>query len=452
MKLKRFEALNLQEALGAVKAELGSDAVIISTRRINKGSKFFGLLGQSMIEVTAAVDRNIPLRGKEASAQERARVDIPESKESGNDHSWYEPPNGSGEGASSTFGEHLRVATLPDPVAQQLAALREEMKGLLEGKPKVEVLIESLRQELQTIRACIGEALADRTAQRATSLPGDMATYYEALVSAGVTPDLGYGLVRSVVETLGSSGLANKEVVAEMLRDRMEQVVPVSGPLVTPGGLQKVVMLVGPTGVGKTTTVAKLASQFTQGPTKVETVVVTLDTYRVAAVEQLRVYARILKVPVEVAVTPEELATCVARHRDARLILVDTAGRSPRDPSGRQELAAIAQQKVTVETHLVLAAPTERAVQQEVVRRYSAIPIHRLLFTKLDEARQTGTLFDLIHHAGLPVSYLSAGQRVPEDLEQATSNAILDRMNVFDTWKDMSKRKTPVEVGVGSSG
>ena len=449
MKLKRFEALNLQEALAAVKAELGSDAVIISTRRINKGSKFFGLLSQSMIEVTAAVDRSIPLRGKEASAQERTRIDIPESKESGNDQSWYEPPNGSGEGASSTFGEHLRVATLPDPVAQQLAALREEMKGLLEGKPKVEVLIESLRQELETIRACIGEALADRTTQRATSLPGDMATYYEALVSAGVTPDLAYGLVRSVVETLGSSGLANKEVVAEMLRDRMEQVVPVSGPLVLPGGLQKVVMLVGPTGVGKTTTVAKLASQFTQGPTKVKTVVVTLDTYRVAAVEQLRVYARILKVPVEVAVTPEELATCVARHRDARLILVDTAGRSPQDPSGRQELAAIAQQKITVETHLVLAAPTERTVQQEVVRRYSAIPIHRLLFTKLDEARQTGTLFDLIHHAGLPVSYLSAGQRVPEDLEQATSNAILDRMNVFDTWKGMSKRKKPAEVEVG---
>lgn len=449
MKLKRFEALNLQEALAAVKAELGSDAVIISTRRINKGSKFFGLLSQSMIEVTAAVDRSIPLRGKEASAQERTRIDIPESKESGNDQSWYEPPNGSGEGASSTFGEHLRVATIPDPVAQQLAALREEMKGLLEGKPKVEVLIESLRQELETIRACIGEALADRTTRRATSLPGDMATYYEALVSAGVTPDLAYGLVRSVVETLGSSGLANKEVVAEMLRDRMEQVVPVSGPLVLPGGLQKVVMLVGPTGVGKTTTVAKLASQFTQGPTKVKTVVVTLDTYRVAAVEQLRVYARILKVPVEVAVTPEELATCVARHRDASLILVDTAGRSPQDPSGRQELAAIAQQKITVETHLVLAAPTERTVQQEVVRRYSAIPIHRLLFTKLDEARQTGTLFDLIHHAGLPVSYLSAGQRVPEDLEQATSNAILDRMNVFDTWKGMSKRKKPAEVEVG---
>jgi len=450
MKLKRFEALNLQEALGAVKAELGSDAVIISTRRINKGSKFFGLLSQSMIEVTAAVDRSIPLRGKEASAQERTRIDIPESKEPGNDQSWYEPPNGSGEGASSTFGEHLRVATIPDPVAQQLAALREEMKGLLEGKPKVEVLIESLRQELETIRACIGEALADRTTQRATSLPGDMATYYEALVSAGVTPDLAYGLVRSVVETLGSSGLANKEVVAEMLRDRMEQVVPVSGPLVLPGGLQKVVMLVGPTGVGKTTTVAKLASQFTQGPTKVKTVVVTLDTYRVAAVEQLRVYARILKVPVEVAVTPEELATCVARHRDARLILVDTAGRSPQDPSGRQELAAIAQQKITVETHLVLAAPTERAVQQEVVRRYSAIPIPAAQSMR----RRSGgdwmsrnpswrrSCCSWVRAVKSCTPEVAGRIRIP-------ANAILDRMNVFDTWKGMSKRKKPAEVEVG---
>ena len=434
MKLKRFEALTLQEALGAVKAELGSEAVIISTRRINKSGKLFGLLSQPMVEVTAAVDRPAKFverdrkrteEAQEVQRKEQAAAPIPVGRP------WYEPPTDSEGAVPTAFGEHLRVAALLDPVTQQLAALRDDLQALQSRNFDADMFKSSLKQELDSLRSFVGESLSDRGAQRLNSLPQEIRVFYERFVAAGISDNLTYGLVRAVAETLGTAGMSNPETVSDILRERMDQVVPVSGPLVVPGGLQKVVMLVGPTGVGKTTTIAKLASHFTHRPTPIKTVVVTLDTYRVAAVEQLRVYARILKVPVEVAVTPDELGPCIARHPDAGLVLVDTAGRSPNDMAGQEELLAISQQKMALETHLVLSAATDSLVQEEVVRRYNTIPIHRLLFTKLDEARQFGPMLNLIHQTGLPVSYLAAGQRVPEDLEEATSKALIDRIDVF---------------------
>ncbi|MEC4673218.1 MAG: flagellar biosynthesis protein FlhF [Nitrospirota bacterium] len=451
MKLKRFEALTLQEALGAVKAELGSEAVIISTRRINKAGKLFGLLSQPMVEVTAAVDR--PARFVERDRKKAEEVQETKAQEKDSvsmtaERPWYEPPSDATPPPIPPFGEHLRVAALIDPVSQQIAALREDLQMLQTKNIDVDVFRSSLKQELDSLRSFVGETLADRGSSRLASLPKELHMYYDSLVGAGVSENLAYSLVRAVMETLGASGASHRETVADMLRERMEQVVPVSGPLVTPGTLQKVVMLVGPTGVGKTTTVAKLASQFTHGENRVKTVVVTLDTYRVAAVEQLRIYARILKVPVEVAVTPTELAACIGRHQDAGLILVDTAGRSPNDTAGREELLSISQQKIALETHLVLSTPTDSLVQEEVIRRYNTIPIHRLLLTKLDEARQFGAMFNLIHQTGLPVSYLAAGQRVPEDLEEATSKAIVDRINICAEKGVMARDNTLAEVGV----
>jgi len=434
MKLKRFEALTLQEALGAVKAELGTEAVIISTRRVNKAGKLFGLLSQPMVEVTAAVDRPARFveRDRKRTADKEAALKLEEASPNQIvQRSWYEPPNEASPPSSPPFGEHLRVAALLDPVTQQIAALREDLQALQTKNFDADMLKSSLKQELDSLRSFVGETLAERGSYLLDSLPHELRPFYDGLVSSGISENLAYGLLRAVAETLGSSGAGHRDTVLDLLRERMEQVVPVAGPLVIPGALQKVVMLVGPTGVGKTTTVAKLASHFTHGSTRVKTVVVTLDTYRVAAVEQLRIYARILKVPVEVAVTPKELPACIARHPDAGLILVDTAGRSPQDMAGQEELLAISQQKIALETHLVLSAATDTLVQEEVIRRYNSIPIHRLLFTKLDEIRQFGSMCDLIHQTGLPVSYLAAGQRVPEDLEEATSKAIVDRLEVL---------------------
>jgi flagellar biosynthesis protein FlhF len=423
MKLKRFEALSLQEALQAVKAELGPEAVIVSSRRIQKAGGLFGLLSQSVIEVTAAVDRSMqtedaqPAVTIDRSLQALIKKQLPGARPS------VEQPKAKKE---PTFSEQLQVASVLDPVTQHLHDMKEEIQRLRESQKDPEQALGPLRQELEGLRIVVGEVLESQLHKRVEGLPGDVLGDYQKLVGHGVNPQLAHTVLRSVVETLGTVGLGNREAVHELMRERMEEALMVSNPSVSRQYGQKIMMLVGPTGVGKTTTIAKLAGLARQQDEHQKTVLITLDTYRVAAVEQLRVFAKILKIPLEVAVSQQDFLACLGRHREADLILIDTAGRSPKDRAGHEELVAMTRGSFRIETHLVLAAPVSESVQMDTIRRYQSLPIHKIIMTKLDETSRFGSMFTLLSQAGIPVSYLSAGQRVPEDLEIATRPRLVD--------------------------
>lgn len=422
MKLKRFEALSLQEALQAVKAELGPEAVIVSSRRIQKGGGLFGLLSQSVIEVTAAVDRTAQAeetpsarvdRSLQSLLAKRFVPDVPVRQPV--------PPK-----TDSSFSEALQVATVLDPVTHHLQEMRQEIQRLREEQHDPERVLGSLRQELEGLRIVVGQVLESQMDKRVEGLPGDVMDVYQTLVSQGVNPQTAHQLVRGVVETLGTAGVGNREALKSLLWERMEEAVAVSGPAVSKHYGRKIMMLVGPTGVGKTTTIAKLAGLARQQDEHRRTVLITLDTYRVAAVEQLRVFAKILKIPLEVAVSHKDFMECMGRHQNADLLLIDTAGRSPKDQAGYDELLAITRGQMHVETHLVLAAPMAESVQMDTIRRYQSVPIHKLMITKLDEVSMGGGLYNVLSQTGLPVSYLSAGQRVPEDLEIATRTRLVE--------------------------
>ncbi len=424
MKLKRFEALSLQEALQAVKAELGPEAVIVSSRRIQKSGGLFGLLSQSVIEVTAAVDRTVqteeeqqPAVTLDRSLQALIKKQLPRASASPES-----PKNAKG----PTFSEKLQVATVLDPVTQHLHDMKEEIQRLRESQKDPDEALGPLRQELEGLRIVVGEVLERQMPKRIEGLPGNLLDDYQVLVSHGVDPQLAHQLLRSLVETLGTAGLQNREAVNELLRERMEGNLPVSKASVSRQYGQKIMMLVGPTGVGKTTTIAKLAGLARQQDEHQKIVLVTLDTYRVAAVEQLRVFAKILKLPLEVAVSQQDFLSCLERHHEADLILIDTAGRSPKDRAGHEELVAMTRGSFKIESHLVLAAPAAESVQMETIRRYQTLPIHKIIMTKLDEATKFGSLYNVLSQAGVPVSYLSAGQRVPEDLDAATRSCLVD--------------------------
>ncbi|RMH36130.1 MAG: flagellar biosynthesis protein FlhF [Nitrospirae bacterium] len=421
MKLKRYEAMTLQEALKAVKAELGPDAVIVSTRRVQRGHKWLGLLSQPMVEVTAAVDRVQPEPG--LGRNDHPSVAFLEEKLPSRDEALTR---------ATDFERQLQLAAWLDPLNRQLAEVRDELERLRSERASHTISLDPIRQELEGLRTMMHHAFSDRLRHRVGTLPSSVATEFDALVSVGVQPEVAYELLRAVAETLGTMGLVQAQAVREFVWERLEAAIAVAGPSEPIEGEPRIVMLVGPTGVGKTTTIAKLAGLAAQGNRPVKTVLVTLDTYRVAAVEQLRVYARILKIPLEVAVSPHELAGCIERHRDAGLIFIDTAGRSPRDAHLHEELTAIGRQRIKLETHLVLAATAEESVLKEMVRRYSVIPIHRLLFTKLDEAGRLGHLFNLLYLMGIPVSYLAMGQRVPEDVTVATRRRMIELLNLPD--------------------
>jgi flagellar biosynthesis protein FlhF len=423
MKLKRFEALSLQEALQAVKAELGPEAVIVSSRRIQKAGGLFGLLSQSVIEVTAAVDRSAqteevqPAVTLDGSLQALIQKQIPVA------HPSVEQPKAKKE---PTFSEQLQVATVLDPVTQHLHDMKEEIQRLRESQKDPEQTLGPLRQEIEGLRIVVGEVLGSQMHKRVQGLPGDLLEDYQALVGHGVDAQVAHQVLRSVVETLGTAGLGNREAVNELLRERMEGLLGVSNPSVSRQYGQKIMMLVGPTGVGKTTTIAKLAGLARQQDAHQRTVLITLDTYRVAAVEQLRVFAKILKIPLEVAVSQQDFLACLGRHQEADLVLIDTAGRSPKDRAGHEELVAMTRGSFKIETHLVLAAPVAESVQMETIQRYQTLPIHKIIMTKLDETSRFGSMYNVLSQAGIPVSYLSAGQRVPEDLEPATRQGLVE--------------------------
>ncbi len=229
MKLKRFEALSLQEALQAVKAELGPEAVIVSSRRIQKGGGLFGLLSQSVIEVTAAVDRAPQSGGETKHADSPASNRSLQSLIAKRLTPESPPLESSKPKTEQPFSEALHMATMLDPVTRHIQDMREEIQRLREEQRDPERVLGPLRQELDGLRIVVGEVLGSQMSKRVEGLPGDVTAIYQALVSQGLPPQVAHQLVRSVVETLGTAGVGNREAVNHLLWERMEEALPVSG-------------------------------------------------------------------------------------------------------------------------------------------------------------------------------------------------------------------------------
>ena len=199
------------------------------------------------------------------------------------------------------------------------------------------------------------------------------------------------------------------------LRRYLEDELAVTGPIVSSQGRGRVVALVGPTGVGKTTTIAKLAANYRLRENQ-RVGLITVDTYRIAAVEQLRTYAEIMDLPMEVVSTPREMRDAKAKMSDLDLVLMDTAGRSPRDEVRIQELKSMRAEAEPDEVHLVLSAGSGARSLVTTAERFAEVGTTALLITKVDEATTLGNLVSLTRGCRLPVSYLTDGQNVPDDI------------------------------------
>jgi flagellar biosynthesis protein FlhF len=184
-------------------------------------------------------------------------------------------------------------------------------------------------------------------------------------------------------------------------------------------GASKAVMLAGPTGVGKTTTLAKLAAQAVKAGRKAA--IINLDTYRIGATEQIRIYSRILGIPLVMAGSAAEFRSGLAKFASSRdVVFIDTAGRSPRDEAYIGDLAELCRTDVPLELHLLMSACADDEAMIEAHRSYRRLPIDCIAFTKVDEAVRYGSLYNLLMTYGKPVAYLTTGQRVPGDIEYAT--------------------------------
>jgi len=240
---------------------------------------------------------------------------------------------------------------------------------------------------------------------------------HERLLDMDVDPDLAEALIQAAKMKWREAQVAGKSPY-ELVQDLVTATLPVAGGVALASGSRKVVALVGPTGVGKTTTLAKIAA-LTALFGKKKVAFVTADTYRIAAVEQLRTYAEIIGVPCEVVYTPAEMRQALAAHEGCDLVLIDTAGRSPRSGMHMAELRAFLEAAQVDETHLVLSMTTRPRDLLDIVERFSPCGVNRLIFSKLDETSRLGPILGVTSAVKVPISYVTYGQNVPEDIEVA---------------------------------
>ncbi len=422
MLVKKFEADNMAGALKLVKDALGADALILSTRTLSK--KGLGVLGKQTIEVTAAIE-------SPAMSAPKGRA-IPAAKPAAASRIPRAYRNQAAELAERP--ERVELAELPlvddyrqlkaqakGPDVDHLQAEINQLKEMLQQLTKAPAAPVPAAPEPVAVVAprAVPAAPVERrqavTPSVARSKPQGVDDLIVTLTERGIDAEAATTIARFAAQQMTERQRQDPQSCFTALSRTITDLVQTSGPLWRPGDEQKRVSLVGPTGVGKTTTIAKLAAEaIMQSGARVA--LVTIDTFRIAAVEQLKVYGEIMGLPVEVVLSPEQLQEAFRRHRDKDLILIDTAGRSPRDSERIEELNEFLSAADGVENCLVLAAPTEERLQKKALESFGRLGISRLIFTKLDETDRCGSLINLPIRSNLPLAYLTNGQQVPEDM------------------------------------
>ena len=243
------------------------------------------------------------------------------------------------------------------------------------------------------------------------------------LYGFGITSETATIIAELALKALAGEERSDPERLSRFLQEIAAGFIHVSPPDFADQQSQKRIAFVGPTGVGKTTTLAKIAARCICTFRK-SVALITIDTYRIAAVEQLKVYGEIMGLPVDVVLTPGQLEKSLHNHRHKDVILIDTAGRSPKDTISIEELAAFLKADLDIEKHLVLSAGTREQELNETISHFQKLNLDRTVFTKIDECSNLGVILNTQLKNPTPISYLTNGQRVPEDILEVDRDAV----------------------------
>jgi flagellar biosynthesis protein FlhF len=402
MNLQTFKAATMAEALTQVKTNMGSDAVILHTRTFYT-RHWLGLRRREMVEITAGKGLNVGNRrrfiAEPAPSAQPTRV-------TGAGLGAYRNAGGSGGGGGRLASDRV----LPSPAKAGAAALMETS-----GVASAAVL--AMTKEMSDLKLLVKDLVKDTRTASLPNLPDELVDYYVQLISNQVANELAADIVRTLQKSVRPEHFAQPEFIKEKLAEQLEKLIPTSGPIVrTKTTGPHVVALIGPTGVGKTTTLAKLAANLKLRE-KHRVGLITLDTFRIAAVDQLKRYADIIGSPLRVVNSGEELREAVKAMSDCDFLLIDTAGRSPKDTMKLNELRGLLSAVEPDEVHLVLSTTASEDAIHLAVSRFSEVRVDKIIFTKIDEAAHVGVVLNVVRKVNKSLSYITTGQDVPDDIE-----------------------------------
>lgn len=388
MAVKTFNAVTWEDALASVKRELGENAVIISSKTAPNGNG-------SSIEVTASNDA-----AEIAKAVPRGSANLVRKEERNK------------VGYARLVEKAYALTNASSQVETSTAV------GLSDGDN-----VESLKRDVSELKSMIRKLASSGSDPAVANFPEFVQQVFQGLKENDISSEVARQLCTAIHNRLSGDQLSSNEVVEAAAQSEVASLIPCAGPITLSTGRSRTVAFVGPTGVGKTTTLSKLAANF-KLKDNATVGFITVDTYRLGATEQLKTLASILEVPVRIVMTPGEIRAAMAELRDRDIVFIDTAGRSPRDRMRINELRAFLDAAEPDETHLVVSATTHPRHLDSLLERFGGDQIQKLVLTKLDEAASYGPTFDVILGANKPLSYITTGQDIPDDIEVADPNRI----------------------------
>lgn len=366
MRIKKYLVNSLPDAMQQIKSDLGHEAVILNTKKVKTGG-FLGLFKKQQIEVIAAIDPEKKEKQEKAKKQEK------------------QAPN------------------------QAVSVV-----------PRTNVEDEEVISEIKSIKKYLLHLITEKEQHLSPALE----KVNQRLKKHDISKEICSEIIAKLMLKLETENDYGEKEIYSWTKEEIIRFIKL-GHAKQHNTFSKVTCFIGPTGVGKTTTIAKLAADLMLKEKK-KIGFITTDTYRIAAVEQLKTYAGILNIPIEVVYSPDELKNALDRLDSCDYILMDTAGRNYFEKEYVDELALLLGNDEEVQTNIVISLTSKYSDLKEIIDSFAELTIHSILFTKLDETRSYGIILNLLHEYRLPFTYLTNGQNVPDDIILASPEIIAD--------------------------